>query len=360
MGRVFKRGNFWWVEFYHNGKQNRKSSKGRVKAVAQRLLQQIEGQIAEGRVPGVYFDRIRFDELADDYLTDYRVTGKRSVLRAEQYVKHLRKHFEGVRATAIDTPRIKKYIEARLSEEAAPATVNREVAALKRMFNLATKCTPPKIDRVPHFPMLRENNTRKGFFEHDEFVALRTALPEYLKGFVTFAYRSGWRLSEIANLTWRQVDLRQGIVTLNPGETKNDAARTLYLDNELKKVFAHQWRMRKRSGNILPYVFLNKRSTGRIKQFRKTWKRACEEAKIGEKLFHDFRRTAVRNMVRAGIPERVAMQVAGHKTRSVFDRYNIVSGADLREAAARQAAYLEVQASESGKDKIRTILDFPA
>ncbi len=356
MGRIYQRGGkTWWIEYYHNGKQIRRTSKTTVKAAAEKLLKQVEGQIAEGRTPGLYFDKVRFDDLAEDYLADYRASGKKTLVRAEQFVAHLKEHFKGMRAPAIDTSKIRKYTEARLSEEAAPATVNRELAALKRMFNLGSKCTPPKVGHIPRFPMLREDNIRKGFFEHHEFIALRDALPEYLRGLVTFAYRSGWRVSEISTLTWAQVDRAQGIVTLNPGETKNDAARTLYLDSELRAVIAEQWAARRRSGKLIPYVFLNKGNTDRIKQFRKTWKRACEAAEIGPKFFHDFRRTAVRNMVRSGIPERVAMQISGHKTRSVFDRYNIVTASDLIAAADRQAAYLE----ERDKDKISTIVNFP-
>jgi integrase len=231
----------------------------------------------------------------------------------------------------------------RAKKGASKATINRELSALKRMLNLGAKQTPPKVDRVPYIPMLKENNTRKGFFEHGDFLALRDALPDHLKGFATFAYKTGWRVSEISNLTWSQVDLAQGIVWLQPGETKNDEGRTVYLDEELREIFKNQKELRKKNKILTPYVFTNEEGTDRIKYFRKSWNKACEKAKIGKRLFHDFRRTAVRNMVRAGVPERVAMMVSGHKTRSVFERYNIVSDSDLRLAAQSQEEYLKSQ-----------------
>ena len=200
-------------------------------------------------------------------------------------------------------------------------------------------------DRVPYIPMLKEYNVRKGFFEHAEFVALRDTLPYYLKGFVTFAYKTGWRVSEITSLTWNQVDSDNGIVRLESGETKNDEARTVYLDDELQEIFNHQWESRKRSRKLTPYVFPNLDGKGRINDFRKSWNKACKDTKIGKKLFHDFRRTAARNMVRAGIPEDVAMMISGHKTRSIFERYKIVNDSDLQLAAQKQAVYLESQIS---------------
>jgi integrase len=132
-------------------------------------------------------------------------------------------------------------------------------------------------------------------------------------------------------------------VRLEVGETKNDEGRTVYLDDELKEIMDLQWQLRKKTATILPYIFFNNDNTDRIKRFDKAWKRACKDAKIGIRLFHDFRRTAVRNMVRSGVPERVAMMISGHKTRSVFDRYNIVNDQDLKLAAQRQQAYLDSQ-----------------
>jgi integrase len=170
-----------------------------------------------------------------------------------------------------------------------------------------------------------------------------------------FAYKTGCRKGEIANLRWNQIDRIQGVVTFNPGETKTDEPRTLYLDDELRDVIEYQWVRRRESERLSPYVFVNEDGTAAVGDFRKAWATACERANIGERLFHDFRRTAVRNMVRAGIPQQVAKRISGHRTDSTFARYNITDDADLRRASERVSAYLH----ERDKDKTRTILGFP-
>ena len=390
MGMIYKRGNVWWIKYYRNGKYYRESSGTTKKMVAKKLLDRREGDIAQGKIPGIQFEKVTFDELAEGFLADYRINNRKSLDRAELSVGHLKHEFEGSRIPDITTPRIQEYISDRmkwkciecgkrfriktepkcpkcggdkLAKGAANATINRELAALKRLLKLGAQQTPPKVAYVPHIPMLKENNIRKGFFEHSEFLILRDALPSYLKPFVTFAYKVGWRDQEISDLTWDQVDREQGIVTLEVGETKNDDARTVYLDEELKEVFEQQWEARKHNGKLIPYVFPNSGRTGPIVNLKKSWNTACRKTGLGygykigleyveewkDKLppgptLHDFRRTAVRNMVRSGIPERVAMMISGHKTRSVFDRYNIVSDTDLKLAAQKQESYLEAQA----------------
>jgi len=345
MGSIYKRGAVFWIQYYRNGKPYRETARTKKETEAKRLLKLREGEIAEGKIPGIHFDKVRFNDLAKDFLSDYRINEKKSLNRAERSVKQLMTFFDGYRVTEINTPIIQKYIENRISGKKSNATVNRELSALKRILNLGSKQTPPKVDRVPYIPMLKENNVRKGFFEHSDFIALRDALPSYLKGFVTFAYKSGWRVSEIENLRWNQVSLENSIVRLESGETKNSEARTVYLDKELQEVFILQKERQKELVKIASYVFLNEEGTDKIKDFRKSWANACTKAKIGKRLFHDFRRTAVRNMIRAGIPERVAMMISGHKTRSVFERYNIVSETDLQIASQKQEAYLQTQIS---------------
>lgn len=308
--------------------------------VARELLKQREGDISQGKIPGIYFERVTFEDLAKDFLRDYEINKKKSIAKAKRSINHLKESFENMKAIRINTLEINTYVQKRLNEGAANASINRELAALKRMMNIGARQTPPKVDRVPYIPMLKENNTRKGFFEHDEFLALRDQLPFYLKGFVTFGYKLGWRVSEITGLKWSQVDRIKGIVRLEPGEAKNDEGRTVYLDTELKEIVNVQWELRKQSQRVLHCVFPNRTGTDYIKDFRFAWNKAFKDAKIDRKLFHDLRRTAVRNMVRAGIPEGVAMKISGHKTRSVFERYNIVSGNDLKDAARKQEKYL--------------------
>jgi len=163
------------------------------------------------------------------------------------------------------------------------------------------------------------------------------------------------------NIQCHEVFIRvKGIVTLEVGETKNDDDRTVYLDDELQETFNQLWENRKRNGILVPIVFPNEKGNGPIVNFRKSWNSACRKAglgygyKIGKKYvekwqgklasgpsLHDFRRTAVRNMIRSGISERVAMMISGHKTRSVFDRYDIVSDKDLKLATELQEAYLK-------------------
>ena len=337
MGTIYRRGRIWWIQYYRNGRPYQESSKSKKKMVAKKLLDIREGEVARGKLPGIYFDKVKFDELAKDFLADYELNARKSQERAQISVDHLKEFFGGMRVIDISTTRVKAYIKNRLADNAANGTINRELSALKRMFKLGAQDTPPRVDRVPHIPMLEERNVRQGFFEHEEYLALINALPSDLRGPVTFAYYTGWRKSEILGLTWDRVDLKEGTVRLEAGETKNSEARTIYLDEELLKLLRLQNLRRQRE---CQYVF--HRDGRRIKDFRGSWKNACKDAKIKGRLFHDLRRTGVRNMVRAGIQEQVAMRISGHKTRTVFDRYNIVSPDDLKQAAQKIGKFHEM------------------
>jgi len=210
------------------------------------------------------------------------------------------------------------------------------LTTIKRMFNLAIQSG--KLLQKPHIPFLKENNVRVGFFEREQFLSVLQRLPEPVRPVATFAYITGWRIdSEVLPLEWRQVDFGAGEVRLDPGKNKNGEGRTFPMTRELREVLEHQpattENLQRQLKVVCPRVF--HRSGRPIKSFRVAFRTACAETGCRGRVLHDFRRSAVRNLVRAGVPERVAMQMTGHKTRSVFERYNIVSAGDLREAAKR-------------------------
>ena len=201
--------------------------------------------------------------------------------------------------------------------------------------------------------MLEERNIRSGFFEHEDFLALRGVLPDYAQVAATLAYYSGMRMGELSSLKWSQVNWSAGKLSLRAQDTKTETPRVLYLTGGLLRVLT-AWKQRcDQKWPNCPWIC--HRGSIRLESLKHSWRKACERVGLGRmvevegtkdkiwvgRIPHDFRRTAVRNMVRAGVPEKIAMAISGHKTRSVFDRYNIVNEADLEQAARSMTVYFE-------------------
>ena len=338
----------WWIKYYRQGRPIREPTGTPQYSLALKKLRARIREIEDGAFAGPKADRLRIGELLDGLLLHYKLNNRSYRDFAKPAVTlHLRPGFGELRARDLDTPRVQSYQLKRQAEGAASGTINRECALLKAALNLARRQTPPKIGFVPHIPRLAENNVRKGFLEYVEFVGLREALPEDIRPILTFAYYTGCRLGEILSLKWTQVDPAHCLVRLEPGETKNAEARHFVMAPDLSSTITTQRAIRDERYPACPWVFFRYATGKQVRDFRGAWAAACIAAGLADeqgepvRIFHDLRRTGVRNLVRSGVSEAVAMRISGHKTRSVFDRYNITSDRDLVDAAAKLAAYVD-------------------
>ena len=341
---LYLRGRVWWCKYYLSGRAVRESTGAGKETEAKRFLEARRGRVAAGMPVLPRADRVTYDTAAQDLRDHYKVTGTRDVVEAEYRLAHLDRHFRGWRLAAIGQAEATAYAAARQAAGASNGTINRELAVLVRMLGLAYE--HGKLLRLPVLHKLKEGDARQGFFERDQYEAVRRHLPQDLQLAIAIAYTFGWRMqSEVLTLERRQVDFAAGTLRLDNGQTKNDEGRVVYVTPEVKALLAAQLArvddVQRRTGQIIPFVFpflYGKRRLGqRRRDFRRAWETACTAAGVPGALRHDFRRTAVRNMVNLGVPERVAMKVTGHKTRAVFDRYHIVPPADLQEATRKLA-----------------------
>jgi integrase len=355
-GELVETGPFW-IKYYRDGRPYEESTHTTEKRKAQKILRLRESQCDQGLPVTPQVNRLRFEDAAKALVTEYTINGRRSLTSLEARIdKGLKPYFRGRRLANISTTDVEAYCAHRLTEDQmSHATINRELAALKRMFTLAFRAG--KILHRPYIPMLQEDNARKGFFEAEAFASVYAHLPKESAAVALFAYLTGWRVpSEVLTLQWPQVDRTACTVRLEPGTTKNRQARVFHYKalDTLKNLIEAQWAEHdrlKKTGKIVPWVF--HRAGVPIHNFRRAWLTACTRAGCPGRIPHDLRRTAVRNMVRAGIPERVAMTMTGHKTRSVFERYNIVSEADLSSAAEKLNAAQTVTISVTVDDQAK-------
>jgi len=323
------------------------SSGSPLKSVAEKILSDRLEEVRRGLYCESIPRKTSFSTLADDLLQDYRINRRRSTRDTEIRIKLHLGYFQNRLASAITTDMVKEYILHRRAEGATDGTIHNECTILKRMFNLAFRAG--KIARVPYIPVPRSANVRKGFLERDGYEPLMAALPIYWKPLVQMAYCTGMRKGELLSLRWENVDLPNRLVRLNAGETKNGEARVVPVGDDLANALRAQLQLRDTQFPDCPLVFFRVVKTKRnpvpswrpIVDIRKSFETASKKVGLPGLIFHDLRRSAIRNIVRAGVHERVAMRISGHKTRSVFDRYNIVSEADLVDAVRKLQKFHE-------------------
>lgn len=336
--------NIWWVRYADVSGRIRREVAG-PKSVAIKLYRKRKTEaLQRKKLPENLRTIVRISDLAPAITRDYAVNAKKS---CESLERRLRKHvlpfFASIAADELGTDKIESYVDARGKEGAENATINRELAALKRIYNLAKAAAPPKVRSVPTFPRLKENSARKGFVENNDYAKLQLHAEElWLKAMLASGYAFGLRRGELLPLKVRQMDSSRRMIYLDAGSTKNDDARNIKLTDEVYELLARCVENKKPEDHIFT------RGDGKpVLNFRGAWYALCGRAGLGKfvkgkdkkerwcgLIFHDLRRSAIRNMVRAGIGEKVAMSLSGHRTRSVFDRYNITSDADITQAAS--------------------------
>ncbi len=319
----------WWIQYYRGGKRYRESSGTSDKRKASRILSRRLAEVSTGTFVGTDVERVRIAELAEDFLRDYRINGKASIDDAEaRWRLHLEPFFGSLRAVQVTSDLLNKYVDTRQRFGAANATINRELAALKRMFHLGHSTTPPKLFYIPHFPSLAENNVRQGFLEDAQYESLLESCPEiWFQALVEVGCTYGWRIGELLRLKVNQIDLDNWVIRLHPGTTKNKDGREVTMTKGVHDLL----RLCVEGKSPLDALFTRPNGK-RVRDFREAWEKARTAAGVPGLLFHDLRRTAARNFRRAGIAEGVIMKIGGWRTRSVFERYAIVSQGDVEDA----------------------------
>ncbi len=338
-GTLVLRGRIWWIRYSYHGRRSEESSHSESQHAAERLLRKRIEECGKGRrIDPSAENRVRMGALLDALKTDYENNGRRSLRSLGFRLKPLREAFGEDKALDVNAARIAQYVKERLAAGKARATVNRELAALKRSFALGVE--QERLSSAPKIKMLAEAPPRQGFVNPGDFSAIVEALPDELRDLARFGYLTGWRVGEIVTLAWSDVDRDGRRITLRSEHSKNGQPRVIPFVVTLADIIERRWAAREykaRAGaGISPWVF--HRDGQPIRDFRGAWRKACDAAKLPGLLFHDLRRSAVRNLVDAGVDQAVAMRVTGHKTASVFQRYRIVADDDVRAALERTEA----------------------
>jgi len=226
----------------------------------------------------------------------------------------------------------------------SPASLDRELALLKRMASYALECGRIQSNPIARVKLLNKPNVRRVTVDEATFARLHAIADQELKPIILTAYDTGMRKGEILNLRWSQLDVRVGAIKLAAEDTKTNFPRTVYLTERVLQALRA---IPRRLGT--EYVFVNPETGTRWEDARKLFKRACRRLGLDHVWFHDLRRSFVTNARRRGVAESVVMRMSGHRTRNVFDRYNIVEDEDVKNAVkVIQAGAARDLAAEAG------------
>jgi integrase len=371
----FDDGPNWYACYSVNGKEHRESTKTSDEKKAKRFLKQKLDEVAANRQGLKPFiapmaRRVTVGDLLDDYTADIKLREVKSVDKMLSHMKPLREHFGAWRAVDVTPEAIDGYMMARLNTGKANATVNRGTVILGTAFKLALQ--RGKVASAPMIRKLPEINVRRVFYDKGEFERAATAAPEHLRDALRFFYATGWRKSEVVGLRWTMVDMAAQTITLP--DSKNGKGRVLALAGSLLDLMKRRESARlveTPDGGVKVADHVFHRHGRCLGDFKRAWAAARIAAGLAhtvkdangnvvtrkdgtpryvfEKTIHDFRRTAARNLSRAGVRRDVAKAITGHKTDIMFSRYNITDEADLREGMEKVSAYVATLPTQDAK-----------
>lgn len=342
---IGKSGKLWQLDFHphRHGERVRRKVHG-TKATAERVMRSLEERALAKQFGWPTQDETMVKDVAAAVVKDYRTNSRKSLRAALMHERFFVDLCGGKLASTIDQQLLRDWAHDWRKGGVSAGTVNRRMSFLLRGLRLCT-LTPPKWER------LEEAAPRTGFYEWETFALIRSTLPEHGRPVVTIEYWTGMRGSEVFGLEWTQVrfDRRERVVFIQLADSKAGEPRLIAMSGDLYSVLL-DWHQH--TTEHFPCCrWVCHRKGKKLSSLKTSWKNACVKLGLGTftkpdakyatqkgyvgPLLHDFRRTGVRNSVRAGVPDKIALKISGHKTRAVFERYNIVNEADLIEAGRR-------------------------
>lgn len=335
-GTIYLRGNVWWLQYFLNNRKISESSKSNDEAEARRQLKVKVGEAAAGKLMAP--SRTTIADLCALVMDNHRLRELHRTKVVEYVLNaHILPSLGRLLASRFGSAQVKAYILQRQAEGASNATVNRELAIVGRGFKLGYEAEPKLVFQLPVIHKLPESNPRQGFLEPDQYEKLLEELPANLKALFVCGYHTGARKGELRSIQWPQVDFTASLIRLPGSQTKNGRPRTLPIYGDMRRWLDHQ---RETCPKGCVWVFHGAHGC-QIDTHLNGWAEACKRAGVPDLLFHDLRRSAVRNMKKAGLQDLEAMRISGHLTRNVFDRYNIIDEEDLIEAGKRLEDYAQ-------------------
>jgi integrase len=338
-GTIYRRDGSpnWSIKFYLDGVAQRETTATADRDQALEFLRRRIDEAENGRFTPIA-KRPTFDDLRTRLLENYEF--KRNKTSPSVQVNRLREFFGQLLAEDITDERIVEYSAKRLRiDRVEPATLRRELAILKRMLRLCSSRLP----RIPVIDMPRVDNARQGFFEKKELRRILPQVPLHARYLVLFLYFTGWRSSEAFRLQWNDVDWEAQAVTLRDSKTREPRMFPFKYNWRVETVLRRQraevsrWELENTCLCTSVFHWNGKP----IRKLRRSWTSACRRAGLPGRYLHDFRRTAVRNLIRAGVQQSIAMKITGHKTDSIFRRYLIVDEELLAQATGALSDFMD-------------------